>query len=162
MSGEDWTDVEMVLSTATPSLVAKAPKLDPLTIKLGAPVPTMAAAMSAADSYRQVQESRVELERLRGAVTNAPEAKKERNLAMQTASRGGSVGRWSFDGANTAEADEGLNKVARDLQLMDFNNSLNDLKRKDNSGPKSVEGVSVSYRLANRTSLPSRSDRQLI
>ena len=59
-------------------------------------------------------------------------------------------------------ADEGLNKAARDLQLMDFNNSLSELKRKDDRGPKAVEGVSVSYRLANRTSLPSRSDRQLI
>ena len=35
MSGEDWNDVEMVLSTATPSLVATAPKLEPLAIKLG-------------------------------------------------------------------------------------------------------------------------------
>jgi uncharacterized protein (TIGR02231 family) len=34
MSGEDWTDVAMTLSTATPSLVAKAPKLAPLTITL--------------------------------------------------------------------------------------------------------------------------------
>ena len=59
-------------------------------------------------------------------------------------------------------ADEGLNKAARDLQLMDFNNSLSELRRKDDRGPKAVEGVSVSYRLANRTSLPSRSDRQLI
>ena len=30
MSGEDWSDVAMVLSTATPSLVAKAPKLEAL------------------------------------------------------------------------------------------------------------------------------------
>jgi uncharacterized protein (TIGR02231 family) len=35
MSGEDWDNVTMVLSTATPSLVAKAPVLEPLTIALG-------------------------------------------------------------------------------------------------------------------------------
>ncbi len=34
-SGEDWTSVNMTLSTATPSLVAQAPKLDPLAIALG-------------------------------------------------------------------------------------------------------------------------------
>ena len=34
MSGEDWTDVAMTLSTATPSLVAKAPVLTLLTIAL--------------------------------------------------------------------------------------------------------------------------------
>src|SRR5207253_10604817 len=36
MSGEDWTNVSMTLSTATPSLVAKAPALEPLTIALSA------------------------------------------------------------------------------------------------------------------------------
>jgi hypothetical protein len=161
MSGEDWSDVEMVLSTATPSLVAKAPTLDPLTIKLGAAVPAT-PALSAADSYRQVQESRAELERIRGTATNGPDAKSESSLAVETLSRSGGVGGWSFDGTNTVVADEGLNKAARELQLMDFNTSLSELRRKDDRSPSSVEGVSVSYRLANRTSLPSRSDRQLI
>ena len=36
MSGEDWDHVTMNLSTATPSLVAKAPVLEPLTIALSA------------------------------------------------------------------------------------------------------------------------------
>ena len=36
MSGEDWNDVNMSLSTATPSLVANAPVLLPLTIALHA------------------------------------------------------------------------------------------------------------------------------
>ena len=34
LSGEDWKDVKMTLSTATPSVVALAPKLDPLTLAL--------------------------------------------------------------------------------------------------------------------------------
>ncbi len=34
MSGEDWDNVNMTLSTATPSLVAKAPVLEPLSIEL--------------------------------------------------------------------------------------------------------------------------------
>jgi hypothetical protein len=34
MSGEDWPSVDMILSTATPSLVATAPQLDPLEIAL--------------------------------------------------------------------------------------------------------------------------------
>ena len=36
MSGEDWTGVKMTLSTASPSLVAAAPSLNPLTIALAA------------------------------------------------------------------------------------------------------------------------------
>ena len=53
MSGEDWNDVEMVLSTATPSLVATAPKLKPLAIKLGQlQVPAMQQSLSVAANYQ--------------------------------------------------------------------------------------------------------------
>src|SRR5690606_12287144 len=45
MSGEDWNDVAMALSTATPSLVAKAPTLDPLAIQLGSRANLPAQAM---------------------------------------------------------------------------------------------------------------------
>ena len=37
LSGEDWNNVQMTLSTATPSLVAKAPVLNELAISLGWP-----------------------------------------------------------------------------------------------------------------------------
>jgi uncharacterized protein (TIGR02231 family) len=71
------------------------------------------------------------------------------------------VGGWEFQVA-TANADEGLNRYACELQLLDFNNALSDLRGKAERLLPPSEGVSVSYRLANRTSLPSRSDRQLI
>jgi uncharacterized protein (TIGR02231 family) len=72
------------------------------------------------------------------------------------------VGSWDFEGANTANADESLNRAARELQLMDFNNALSELKSDGEQLVGPTEGVSVSYQLANRTSLPSRLDRQLI
>jgi hypothetical protein len=176
MSGEDWKDVAMTLSTATPSLVAKAPKLDPLAIKLGSLERPNPALRSVADSYKQVQESRAQLEALRGRAAMASADNKEMPaesaaIVRETLGRGGQgggglggggVGGWEFDSANTASADAGLNKAARELQLLDFNNSLSELKRKDERSLKPAEGVSVSYELANRTSLPSRSDRQLI
>jgi hypothetical protein len=176
MSGEDWKDVEMTLSTATPSLVAKAPKLEPLTIKLGAIEPAPRSPLSAADSYKQAQESRAKIEKMRGGFGFASSDNHEmpalretvaeagRQLSEESGAAGGErgVGSWSFNGPNTAFADAGLNQAARDLQLMDFNNSLSELKRKDDRSLKPVEGISVSYELANRTSLPSRADRQLI
>jgi Domain of unknown function (DUF4139)/N-terminal domain of unknown function (DUF4140) len=175
MSGEDWKDVEMTLSTATPSLVAKAPKLEALTIKLGALESAARSPLSAADNYKQVQESRAKIEKMRGGSGLASSDNREipalreavtaaRQLAEESVAHGseGGVGSWSFDGPNTAFADAGLNQAARDLQLMDFNNSLSELKRKEDHGLKPAEGVSVSYALANRTSLPSRADRQLI
>jgi uncharacterized protein (TIGR02231 family) len=74
---------------------------------------------------------------------------------------GGGMGGWDF-ADETKDADAGLNAYARELQLMDFNNSLSSLRREDDKSIKPAEGVSVSYKLANSTSLPSRSDRQLI
>jgi hypothetical protein len=37
LSGEDWSNVQMTLSTATPSMVAKAPVLNELAISLARP-----------------------------------------------------------------------------------------------------------------------------
>jgi Domain of unknown function (DUF4139)/N-terminal domain of unknown function (DUF4140) len=173
MSGEDWSDVEMVLSTATPSLVAKSPKLEALPIKLGM-ARGDAKETSAAVRYKQVQESLAALSKDRGGASvsstdslNASADEKvggfsagRAEFVAQGESRG--VGSWDLAAANTASADEGLNRAARELQLLDFNNSLNELKSENDRVLKPAEGVSVSYQLANRTSLPSRSDRQLI
>jgi hypothetical protein len=183
MSGEDWSDVEMVLSTATPSLVATAPKLEPLSIKLGQlEPPATQSPLSAAQNYRQVQQNIATLGKLRNAeafAANAPaqasQAAQDRGemfgysgVVTEGAARGGGggyagggVGGWDFSAANTARADKSLNIAACELQLLDFNNKLSEL-RSDIPSLAPTEGVSVSYQLANRTSLPSRSDRQLI
>lgn len=172
MSGEDWNDVDMNLSTATPSLVAKAPELEPLAIKLGSPAPAQQVPMSAAANYKQTQEQLERLGRTRGAAAiNAPGlAQSEESGAYAGAARAqaagrfggaGGLGSWGFEEASR-EADKGLNRAARQLQLMDLNNSLSELKGTATTVAKPEEGVSVSYQLENRTSLPSRSDRQLI
>ncbi len=67
MSGEDWDHVTMNLSTATPSLVAKAPVLEPLTIALSAaPEAGPAGAKSSASAYFQakkdIEEKRRQIE----------------------------------------------------------------------------------------------------
>jgi hypothetical protein len=173
MSGEDWNDVEMVLSTATPSLVAKAPRLEPLAIKLGALVPATQAPQIA-ENYRQMQENIANISKARGQrafaadalVPNAPaEADASVALSAQVSGEGGGmgggVGGWSFT-EQTKSIDVELNSFACQLQLMDFNNSLNTLRDDDDKSTPGAEGVSVSYKLANSTSLPSRSDRQLI
>ncbi|MGE3242283.1 MAG: DUF4139 domain-containing protein, partial [Pirellulales bacterium] len=184
MSGEDWQDVDMTLSTATPSLVASAPKIEPLAIKLGQlEVPKQEAApMSAAANYAQVRRSLQELGRRRGEqlaqqvdTEGAPVDDPFGDLqyggqgAGAAAFGGGmggragrGVGSWDLTAAETKSADEGLNRAARALQLLDFNSSLSELRSKDARADETTEGVSVSYHLANRTSLPSRSDRQLI
>lgn len=173
MSGEDWRDVDMTLSTATPSLVASAPRIEPLAIKLGQlePPKQELAALSTAANYAQVRRSLVELGRKRGEQVadrvdspNAPAADMFAYSGSSGAAGGigGGLGSWDMSAASTARADEGLNRAARDLQLLDFNNSLSELRGKESPSHEATEGVSVSYHLANRTSLPSRADRQLI
>jgi hypothetical protein len=180
MSGEDWNDVEMILSTATPSLVAKAPRLEELTIKLGAPV-QMQEPQMAAENYMRMKQNIDQLSKARGnqGQANAPASDDpfggfgEDGQVRQSAqgggmgggmggamAGGGGVGGWDFADA-AKDADVSLNNFAGEMQLMDFNNSLSEL-RAQSTIIKPSEGVSVSYTLANRTSLPSRSDRQLI
>ncbi len=66
MSGEDWTDVTMNLSTATPSLVAKAPVLEPLTIALSLGNPAQPATKSSTSAYfsakKDLEEKRRQIE----------------------------------------------------------------------------------------------------
>lgn len=177
MSGEDWNDVHMVLSTATPSLVAKAPTLEALTIKLGQPVQVQ-EPMLAAQNYSRMKQEIDQLSKARGNVAlvpgqmpNAPASesafageeivgRRGGGMGGGMGGYGGGVGGWDFSG-QTASTDAGLNSFASQLQLMDLNNSLSTL-RMDDQSIKQAEGVSVSYKLANSTSLPSRSDRQLI
>ena len=134
MSGEDWSDVEMTLSTATPSLVAGAPKLDPLTIKLAAARPPMEQAearpATPALRYRQVQEDLKQLGKLRNAQVYAAEKdfRGKQGAAAQLMNpvrcpiysvpprpllriANGSVGSWSLEAAGTAQADKGAQQL---------------------------------------------------
>ncbi len=168
MSGEDWNDVEMILSTATPSLVAKAPRLEELAIKLGVPEPAQQQPMSAAANYKLMQENLVQLGKMRGQINASPSDRfGGSSEASQTAVSGlggaaGGIGSWGLEMSDTSTADARLNQFACEIQLLDLNNSLSDLKRDGEISSRLDEGVSVSYQLTNRTSLPSRSDRQLI
>src|SRR5262245_36045337 len=75
MSGEDWDNVTMVLSTATPSLVAKAPVLEQLTIALGSASEAVAAVAKGStsaylDAKRGIEEKRKVIEMNRNTSGN--------------------------------------------------------------------------------------------
>ncbi|MFT3787067.1 MAG: mucoidy inhibitor MuiA family protein [Tepidisphaeraceae bacterium] len=170
MSGEDWTDVKMTLSTATPSVVARAPKLEPLALALTRAQPEAAAAV---DELRAIQDRRRDVAKnyasnnslnlagsaITGGLANQPGQ-------QQQAQGGGSFN--SFNNGDVSqylrtaqrENEKGANKVAGEAQVFE-------LKTKDADAARAVsrvdaETVTVSYSLPNRTSLPSRSDQQLV
>jgi len=151
MSGEDWSDVAMTLSTATPSLAASAPPLEPLKVTLASPPAVQAAGKGGAGQMRQeLRRKQRQLERDRNA------------LAME-GRRGGQQAQQAEEQflLDNREFDEALNRTAGDLQLLDLT-ARGRVKRKAALRRESDRGVSVTYALEGRTALPSRSDRQLI
>ena len=137
LSGEDWGDVTMTLSTATASLVAKAPTLEPLTLALAAPAAqySEADALTMRDDYaaRKVQ---VEQQRQQSAAG-------ERD-------------------ARREEFDSELNELAANIWLLDATAAGRVSKRGGaGAGPEEAQ-LSVTYAIDERTSLPSRADRQQV
>ncbi|MBY0308545.1 MAG: mucoidy inhibitor MuiA family protein, partial [Phycisphaerales bacterium] len=168
VSGEDWTDVKMTLSTATPALVAAAPTLQPMTLALAAPAQSEVSEQLRSIGYKQakeqVQAMRDELNRTRQAAAsvNAPGG-----APAPVSGQGGAWDRKDADvfAGNLLLADKAINDNASREQLLDFLSAEAVMRVKEPAGGRpqgATEGVSVAYTLAGRTSLPSRDDQQLI
>lgn len=146
LSGEDWADVAMTLSTATPSLVAKAPALDPLRISL------TSIAEQAAAQYGQVEfaqkRAEIQQQQVMENISRAQRAAQGKDGAQQPAMQANSI-------------DWNLNDLACKLQVLELA-SQGDIRAPEQSRRDIDAALSVTYQLAGRTSLPSRSDRQLI
>ncbi len=162
-SGEDWADVQMTLSTATPSLVAMAPKLDPLAIALSAPQPGSKGkgqdeSLNYYENKKALEDRKSSYNMLRNSgngIDGIGNGSAQMGQAYATTQPAG----YLADQAK--ELDRGINEVARDMQVLEL--VAKDV-RDGKGGPSfaSDETVSVTYQLANRTSLPSRQDMQLI
>jgi hypothetical protein len=180
MSGEDWTSVELTLSTATPALVATGPMLQPLTVALAAPQEagqTAIALLRDKDYFSAKRELEVQ------------QRVEERNRALTAANEpaskpaGPSGGGQAIAGRLTLRSDasnmqlqsgepivlaldDGLNDLAKQSQLLDLVSNSKVERKSSAQQPLAVrqgdEGVSVTYRIASRTSMPSRADQQLI
>jgi hypothetical protein len=154
MSGEDWAGVKMTLSTATPSVVARAPKLEPLALALMREQPVSEPARADADELRRLRENR------RDALNNY------NTLSNNTVSAAQSGGKL-FDDQSRAyfaqaqrENEKVGNQVASESQMFE-------LKAKDVAAARAVsrvetETITVTYKLQDRTSLPSRADQQFV
>ncbi|TWT96873.1 hypothetical protein Pla108_26480 [Botrimarina colliarenosi] len=170
MSGEDWTDVEMTLSTATPSLVATPPKLDPLTVRLAA---AMVQQESPGRSKSELSQQQRALATNRGnfaldrsywsALSSVDAAAEDKSTKLKRGAGGGGFGAiYANSGPNVDATDKTLNSLACAVQLLDLQAGDIEGGLATTDGASTSEGLSVVYRLPNKTSLPSRSDQQLI
>ncbi len=157
MTGEDWPNVQTTLSTATPSLVAKAPTLDALRVALRRPgqgdeqQQMRKGGKAYQDAKLQLSDTRRRAENQRAQFGNEFFDVQQTEMGPQQQAMPG----------NVDEFDRVLNSMAVELQVLDFN--AGKLMLAGGSRQEAgAEGISVTYELAARTTLPSRSDRQLV
>ncbi len=137
MSGEDWSQVELTLSTASPALSAASPALAPFRVVLD-PVSGKPTGPSTAEVSRKLSQY-AEQQRIYIGNQNTTY-----NLGANFDNN------WAWNGA------------ANSLQVTELNvrGEALDLLRGEKA--VTVEEPSISYPLEQRVSLASRSDQQII
>lgn len=148
MSGEDWGSVGMTLSTATPALAAAAPRLTAMGVSLASP-----QQQSVQLGFADYNLARKEL------YSKQREAEVERQNRIQNRPDHGKGAQLADKGLGV---DAMLNDRAAEVQLLDLL-APGRLTRDESRGLEArEEGISVSYVIPGQTTLPSRSDRQLV
>lgn len=156
MTGEDWSGVSMTLSTATPTLAAKAPVLAPMSVHLASLGENAQAQPQPAGTFKDYAVARNEF----GSKRQQLDAQRRQAEVWRDVRPGATVAAE----ADAESFDKAINRVAGDEQLFDLASNIN----VDRAASKKLvedrpgEGVTVTYSLPSRTSLPSRADRQLI
>lgn len=165
MSGEDWGGVQLELSTATPAMIAKGPDLAPMQVSLAAPMDggrTKDFYANAKSELRQQQrdlDNRRSMESLAKNIPAPSQAPAGGGGQVLSVAADGQTDRFGFE-----QFDKKLNDVAKQDQILDLvaaERITRDERRAEPAKPVE-EGLSVTYKLSGRTSLPSRTDRQLI
>ena len=134
-TGEDWSDVEFTLSTATPSLSAAGPGLAPFTVAMNRGVDPQAEGKKEAAAVYQSIASR----------------QKAGNKMLQNA----------FNNADNFAAAWNVNRAANDFQTFEIVTGSELLASVviDEGGE---QGPSLAYKLNVPVSLASRSDTQMV
>lgn len=132
VSGEDWTDVKLALSTASPSVGAYSPQLSPLFVQVQPGVGKEETRTAAQTKYSQALASRQEA------------------LARQF--RGNSIDEM-------LRANFAANESAASVQLMELNERIGNLRALEVG---KVEAGSVVYAIERPVSLQSRRDAQMV
>jgi hypothetical protein len=153
LSGEDWNDVELTLSTASPTLSAAGPGLAPLHVMLatGEQVAALQAANGPASGEPNLQLPILNASKsqVQGRISGLRTQRFEYSQAIGNADNFADVNRYSWS----------LNDVAGSYQLLELGCSMNVLQGESfNDG----NGPSLSYSLGNGVSLASRTDQQMV
>jgi len=166
-SGEDWNDVRMTLSTASPSLVAEPPELASLSLTLSQQARDAArlkqAPQQALQYRRELASQQEQLQRQRATAMEAAEDQQAQSPAAQDAAGDGGGGFTAPTQGLADDFDKQLNALSAKQQLLDVvQGRTRDEQSPEETRPRDAQRASVRYELAGRTSLPSRDDPQLV
>ena len=133
VSGEDWKDCKLTLSTASPTVSAYNPRLTPLYVQTSAGQAQQQASLRKAEIYNR--------------------ALAQKKAAVKGQLRGQSI-------QETANANFEANESAASVQLIELSERLSQLRLLDGSGGD--EDLSIQYGLQVPVSLVSRRDAQMV
>lgn len=170
LSGEDWSDAALTLSTATPSLASDGPKLLPMTLALANPQADAEVARtrelmskSYDDAKKELRDKQAMLNEAMNRAPGRPENAPSQTRAQTASTGGGSFGQWRDDATELkVRLTKDINLAAADDQLLDLVASRSILRKGDVIKPARSEGLSVTYSLPGKISVPSRDDHQLV
>jgi hypothetical protein len=158
LSGEDWNNVSLTLSTASPALSAAGPGLAPFHVTLAeegvanappsVPNKGQSQPQAAANIYGRGLSKGQVLEQLQGLNVR-------KNQSVQ-ASNNSVV----FEEQN--KFNWNLNDAAYGLQQLEINGDATTLSVLRSTNPDEANGPSLSYQLTGNVSLASRSDQQMV
>lgn len=132
-SGEDWNGVALSLSTAEPTMVSAAPVLEPMLVGLSSRTAQVPQQLAQPQMQQQAEQIKLYQKRRENI---------KQGIAANSELNEFAIGNQMFL----------LNVSQREAQ--EFQQQLAEISR--------IEGVSVTYDLPGRLTLPSRSDQQLV
>ncbi len=172
-TGEDWTNVHLTLSTASPDMWAEPPVLKPLWVNLTDDVPSTGNDKGWSSSGCNVVVGIYDSSRLREELKSTMVSRQNMQNAAPTSERPDSPdaldGIGKMDGRNYAQV------VVR-KQVAQYDYSINDLANRiqawdiivgDDTGtplmlPNGQETISLEYELAGTASIPSRPEQMMV
>jgi len=146
-SGEDWDDVSLTLSTASPVLSARGPGLAPFEVTLAAAAQVMPGGKAGADALASQQNAAVS-QQFKGIQQQRQEA--QQGQVQAYGNRASLDNAWRF------------NMAANGAQVLELVCPSDALRTLEQESPTVGEGPSIDYRLPNRISMASRDDQQIV
>ena len=152
LSGEDWNDVELTLSTASPTLAAAGPGLAPFHVTLSADPGSMANADPAQQQAQLFYGRGLSKGQVIDQLAGLNKQKVDSNYAVGNA----------INFTENAKLSWGLNDIAFTCQQLEINGDATTLSVLRSELPGEGDGPSLSYKLRGGASLASRTDQQMV